>query len=431
MGCATATKPKDRAALSDEVQCFLNLAVVKSVEFDIVSHGKGVNAGLENTTGSSIVDHSSDCECGEFSKRVETRSATGPPNHLPLTDQFSLDANQVEGASSGLDVSDCNLFYAGSGRELKAAQKYLGSNQVASTAVTQQQMEQENTEDYQRGVTSKASSTSLPLYSSSSSSSSSSSKFASSELSLSPSFTNLFNQNDKYVWSEGWRSFKVIKVEISAESARKSVRQVGVAHLKASCLTPKTTNATRENQATLMSLSDRREKKLRHLLTKTAVPSKYNDATSAARRALQQHVLMGHIAPRPQSGLVLVPFRVPVRVPISAYFAPVPDSATDPVPAAVPVPAPTPPATASIPQDPDPDPDTDLDLDLDRDQDQDPDLDPSLNTAPDPDQDPDPDADRDPDTDPDPDQDPDPDRDQSKPVRRIAAVIFDWPVVRR
>ena len=40
-------------------------------------------------------------------------------------------------------------------------------------------------------------------------------------------------------------------------------------------------------------------------------------------------------APLPKSGLV----RAPVRVPISAYFAPVPDSATDPVPAAVPAPA--------------------------------------------------------------------------------------------
>ena len=35
-----------------------------------------------------------------------------------------------EGASSELDVSNCNLFYAGSGSELKAAQKYLGSNQA-------------------------------------------------------------------------------------------------------------------------------------------------------------------------------------------------------------------------------------------------------------------------------------------------------------
>ena len=35
-----------------------------------------------------------------------------------------------EGASSELDVSNCNLFYAGSGSELKAAQKYLGSNKA-------------------------------------------------------------------------------------------------------------------------------------------------------------------------------------------------------------------------------------------------------------------------------------------------------------
>ena len=35
-----------------------------------------------------------------------------------------------EGASSELDVSNCNLFYAGSGSELKAAQKYLEGSKL-------------------------------------------------------------------------------------------------------------------------------------------------------------------------------------------------------------------------------------------------------------------------------------------------------------